>query len=263
MELSSNQLENTRNPRNESPDRLSPLTKPTQPDTRESFEQLKPPKLSPEAPSSLSSQHPKLDGLPASIRLLVEKALSAEYYEHVSDAVLDLVKIGGFDAAKAISYILSEATSDQGALANLSLGGRHVTVYSLCKALLKLAGASRISLIRDVEPQVQLTRSEKKEVWELVRSLARGNHGDVETATGARSVFFERFADIPGVGKALDLVLKASMWIDGAPSGGPPRLLFVMHDLPWAFRSKLGFASVESRKGNLAEIFYRGKIPTP
>ena len=199
--------------------------------------------------------------LPKTQLKIVQKALSGDSCCIFSDAVNELVGIGGPDSVKALVCILSQAVTDDGALANLSMRGRHVTVYTLSRALLKTADATRLSSLEGVEPKQKLSRYEKQQVWQLIRSLAKGDHGDAETAMGVRGLLFERFAEIPIIGKVLDFALRASILFDGAPSGGPPRLLFVLYDLPWALRSKLPFASLDTRANNLAEILYRGKAP--
>lgn len=200
---------------------------------------------------------PRIDSLPEEHQTLVLRALAPESYPEFGGSLRSLVRLGGMDSIRALAILLSETTSDDGALADLSMGGRHVTVYSLTKAMLKIADVSRLSLYEDIEPSVSLTKKEKREVWDFVKSLAIGEHGDVEVATGVRSLLFERMGQITGVGTALEIILRIGGMIDGKPSGSPPRLLFVLYDLPWVFRSKIPFASVDSRKDNLAELLYR------
>lgn len=205
----------------------------------------------------LTAPNPFIQALPEQHRRLVEQVISTKAYGELNKAISELVKLGGLDSTKALVCLLSEATTTDGALAEVSLGGRHVVVYALCRALLKTAGATRLSEYESIHPERHLTKSEARDVWRLVHSLAKGDHGDIETATGARGLLFERFAELPGVGGILQLALKASQLMGGAPSGSPPKLLFVLYDLPWSFRSKLPFASVDSREGNLAEILFQ------
>lgn len=199
------------------------------------------------------------DFLPNRQAQLAGKALSADEYATFSDAVRELVKIGGIDSVKALVCILSQAITGDGTLAKLSVGGRHVTVYELSKALLKTAGASKLSDYDGLIPEQELSSHDRRQVWNLIRALARGDHGDAETTMGVRGLLFERVAKTPVLGTVINVALRAAAFFDGAPSGSPPRLLFELYDLPWAIGSNHPSASADLRSNNLAEILYRGQ----
>jgi hypothetical protein len=211
----------------------------------------------PRLDSTIEYRNSRIDTLPDEQQKLVRSILSNKDNSELYESLRALVCLGGMESAKAIAILLSEVTTDKGALAQLSLGGRHVTVYSLTKAMLKIAEDNRLGGYESIVATRRLAKAEKREIWDFVKSLARGDHGDVEVATGVRGLLFERFCNLPVVGGRLHVLLNIAGRIDGTPSGAPPRLLFVLFDLPWILRSKIPFASTESRKGNLAELLYR------
>lgn len=206
-------------------------------------------KTTSDSPGSLCSR------LPDSLRQLVESACAIDRYELFSEAVSKIVKIGGIDAAKALALIIAQTAQDN--ITYHSTGGRHVTIYTLCNAMLRLTGAKRLDDLMSIDPQKKLTRDESKQVRQFVRFLAVGDHGDIETAMGARSVFFVRAASLPLVGGVIEGLLNISAGLGKvAHEGGPPTLLFKLIDLPWKIYSKIPSASQDSRKNNFADIMH-------
>lgn len=203
-----------------------------------------------------------LGDLPERYSTLVVKALrSANTGEFVS-TVKELIRFGGYDAAKSVGVLLSEASREEGALASLD-SDRQMTVYRLCHALLRIAGAGveLFPRFKDIEPEQHLSQAQKREVLAVVKFLALGDHGDIEAAAAARMIMLERWSEVPIAGKIFETLFDAfdgvHRFFSGRSADSPPMLLFVLADLPWALWSRIPFASVESRGEILDEIISR------
>ena len=76
------------------------------------------------------SENDPHQSLPVPQRKIVEKVLLSGTYSDLFEAERELVKLGGIDSVRALACLLSEVVTDQGKLTNISLGGRHVPVYT-------------------------------------------------------------------------------------------------------------------------------------